>query len=69
MAWTRPQSVSFLAACTAPLDLPHHRWVNTDITCNGHAANKAMTIAADVCIYTNHNFTTERIDYGTNPEL
>lgn len=25
------------------------------------AAEKAMTIAADVCIYTNHNFTTEAL--------
>jgi ATP-dependent protease HslVU (ClpYQ) peptidase subunit len=33
------------------------------------AAHKAMTIAADVCIYTNHNFTTESLSYGTHPEL
>ena len=26
-----------------------------------HAADKAMTIAADVCIYTNHNFTVEAL--------
>lgn len=25
------------------------------------AAEKAMTIAADVCVYTNHNFTTEAL--------
>ena len=25
------------------------------------AADKAMTIAADVCIYTNHNFTVEAL--------
>lgn len=26
------------------------------------AAKKAMTIAADACIYTNHNFTVETVD-------
>ena len=30
------------------------------------AANKAMKIAADACIYTNHNFTVETI--STNEE-
>ena len=24
---------------------------------------KSLTIAADICVYTNHNFTLEQIDY------
>ena len=28
-------------------------------------AKKSMEIASDICIYTNKNFVTEVIDYGT----
>ncbi len=31
-------------------------------------ARKAMTIAADACIYTNHNFKTETLTYEYKPE-
>jgi hypothetical protein len=34
----------------------------------GKAADKAMTIAADVCIYTNHNFTVEALKSEVAPE-
>jgi hypothetical protein len=30
------------------------------------AARKAMKIAADCCIYTNHNFTIERIEAASS---
>ncbi len=43
-----------LAASRALIDLP-------DLTAM-EIAKKAMTIAADTCIYTNHNFTTETLD-------
>ncbi|KAK9844015.1 hypothetical protein WJX81_001960 [Elliptochloris bilobata] len=42
-----------LAAARALIDLPDHSAMAI--------AEKAMTIAADVCIYTNHNFTTEAL--------
>lgn len=43
-----------LAAARALID-------NPDFTAEA-VAKKAMTIAADTCIYTNHNFTTEILD-------
>ena len=43
-----------LAAARALVDIP-------DMTAED-VAKKAMTIAADTCIYTNHNFTTETLD-------
>ncbi|KAL3140100.1 hypothetical protein ABBQ38_004380 [Trebouxia sp. C0009 RCD-2024] len=43
-----------LAAARALIDIP-------DLTAEA-VAKKAMTIAADTCIYTNHNFTTEILD-------
>lgn len=43
-----------LAAARALIDVP-----GLDA---GHIAAKAMAIAADACIYTNHNFTTLTID-------
>lgn len=33
----------------------------------GELARKAMTIAADLCIYTNHNFVVETIDVDDSP--
>ena len=32
------------------------------------AATRAMNIAADICIYTNHNFTMEVLDYRSEPK-
>lgn len=43
-----------LAAARALIDIP-------DLTAEA-VAKKAMTIAADTCIYTNHNFTTEILE-------
>lgn len=43
-----------LAAARALIDIP-------DLTAEA-VAKKAMTIAADTCIYTNHNFTTETLE-------
>ncbi|DBA99548.1 hypothetical protein WJX82_008475 [Trebouxia sp. C0006] len=43
-----------LAASRALIDIPELTAVEV--------AKKAMTIAADTCIYTNHNFTTETLD-------
>lgn len=43
-----------LAAARALIDIP-------DMTAE-EVAKRAMTIAADTCIYTNHNFTTEMLD-------
>lgn len=43
-----------LAAARALIDIP-------DLTAEA-VAKKAMTIAADTCIYTNHNFTTEVLE-------
>ena len=42
-----------LAASRALINIP-------DLTAE-EVAKKAMTIAADTCIYTNHNFTTESL--------
>ena len=42
-----------LAASRALFDIP-------ELTAE-EVAKKAMTIAADTCIYTNHNFTTESL--------
>lgn len=35
---------------------------NTELSAND-IATKALTIAADICIYTNHNQTVENLDY------
>lgn len=43
-----------LAASRALIDIPELTAIEV--------AKKAMTIAADTCIYTNHNFTTETLD-------
>ena len=43
-----------LAAARALID-------NPDLEAH-EIAKKAMTIAADVCIYTNHNFTSEDLE-------
>lgn len=43
-----------LAAARALIDIP-------ELTAEA-VAKKAMTIAADTCIYTNHNFTTEILE-------
>ena len=49
-----------LAAARALIDLP-------ELTAE-EVAKKAMTIAADTCIYTNHNFTTETLDSKTDDD-
>ena len=43
-----------MAASRALIDIPELTAIEV--------AKKAMTIAADTCIYTNHNFTTETLD-------
>ena len=37
--------------------------IDTDMTAS-EIALKSMKIAADICVYTNHNFVTEEIDTG-----
>jgi ATP-dependent HslUV protease, peptidase subunit HslV len=46
--------LSFIAAARALMDFP-------DLSAED-VAKKAMNIAADMCVYTNHNFLTEVID-------
>ena len=36
---------------------------HTTIIGSGHRVEKGLSIAGDICIYTNHNQTIEQLDY------
>ena len=60
--------LALLCLTSHVLSLPEASDFMSDCVLAHTAATRAMNIAADICIYTNHNFTKEVLDYRSEPK-